>query len=293
MTNKTRLIFYDFEVFKEDWLVCLTDYYTKQECVIVNDRNKLIKLYSKFKDNTIFIGFNNRHYDDVIFKAIILDMNIKEVNDKLIEGKKAFEISKQFNKIKLYSYDTILLNKSLKQLELFMGSNIKETDVPFDIDRKLTHMEIQETIKYCKHDVSETIKVFEATKNEFLAHKSLIEKFNLPINSFSKTKAKLSAEILEAERQHGLNDGLDYEFLPTVKLNKYKYIQEWFDTHREYTYVNEKGTNKKMQLETEVFGINTIYGFGGLHSARKKYFHKVEENELIVHSDVALTQWGK
>lgn len=24
-----------------------------------------------------------------------------------------------------------------------------------------------------------------------------------------------------------------------------------------------------MQLETEVFGINTIYGFGGLHSARK------------------------
>ena len=174
-----------------------------------------------------------------------------------------------------------------------MGSDIKETDVPFDIKRKLTDKEIRETVKYCKHDVSETIKVFEATKNEFMAHKSLIEKFNLSMSSFSKTKAKLSAEILEGERQHGLNDGLEYEFLPTIKLDKYKYIQDWFDTHREYTYVNEKGTNKKMQLETEVFGINTVYGFGGLHSARKKYFHKVEENELIVHSDVALTQWGK
>ena len=97
----------------------------------------------------------------------------------------------------------------------------------------------------------------------------------------------------KGERQHGLNDGLEYEFLPTIKLDKYKYIQDWFDTHREYTYVNEKGTNKKMQLETEVFGINTVYGFGGLHSARKKYFHKTQKNELIVHSDVALTQWGK
>jgi hypothetical protein len=287
MGRKIRLMFYDFEVFKEDWLVCMTDYLTKQECVIVNDRDKLIKLYNKFKDDTLFIGFNNRHYDDVIFKGILINMNPKEVNDKLIEGKKAHEICKTFNKIKLYSYDTLLLNKSLKQLELFMGSDIKETDVPFDIDRKLTTKEIEETIKYCKHDVSETIKVFEATINDFKAHKSLIERFRLPLNSFSKTKAKLSAEILEAERQHGLNDGLDYEFLPTIKLNKYKYIQDWFDTHREYTYVNEKGTNKKMQLETEVFGINTIYGFGGLHSARKKYFHKVEENELIVHSDVA------
>lgn len=87
MGRKIRLMFYDFEVFKEDWLVCMTDYFTKQECVIVNDRDKLIRLYNKFKDNTIFIGFNNRHYDDVIFKGILIDMNPKEINDKLIEGK--------------------------------------------------------------------------------------------------------------------------------------------------------------------------------------------------------------
>ena len=169
MSKKTRLIFYDFEVFKEDWLVCLTDYSTKQECVIVNDRNKLIRLYNKFKDNTIFIGFNNRHYDDVIFKGILMDMNPKEINDKLIEGKKPHEICRTFNKIKLYSYDTLILNKSLKQLELFMGSNIKETDVPFDIDRKLTMKEIEESdflmnlwINYSnKHTYSKEIKYKE------------------------------------------------------------------------------------------------------------------------------------
>ena len=54
MDKRTRLMFYDFEVFEYDWLVCLTDYYTKQECVIINDKNKLKKLYDKFKDNTIY-----------------------------------------------------------------------------------------------------------------------------------------------------------------------------------------------------------------------------------------------
>ena len=83
-----------------------------------------------------------------------------------------------------------------------------------------------------------------------------------------------------------LNEYSKQELIQIIKCYD-QYIQDWFDTHREYTYVNEKGTNKKMQLETEVFGINTVYGFGGLHSARKKYFHKTQKNELIVHSDVA------
>lgn len=35
----------------------------------------------------------------------------------------------------------------------FMGSNIKETEVPFDIKRKLTEKEIEQTVFYCRHDV--------------------------------------------------------------------------------------------------------------------------------------------
>lgn len=39
-----------------------------------------------------------------------------------------------------------------------MGNDIKETSVPFSIDRKLTDEEIAETVKYCKHDVEQTIQ---------------------------------------------------------------------------------------------------------------------------------------
>lgn len=275
------------DVFKEDWLVVIIDYNTKQKKVIVNNRSELSRIYQKLK-NDIWIGYNSRQYDQFILKGILLNMNPKEINDKLIiEGKKGHEISRKFNTIPFITYDCILLNKSLKQLELFMGSDIKETDVDFNIDRKLTQSEIEETIKYCTHDVEETIKVFDATKNEFTAHLGLIQKFNLPMEYFGKTKAKLSAEILSAERQHGLDDALEHSFLDTIRLGKYQHIMEWFDTHRSYTYVNEKGTTKKMQLTTPVMGLDTVYGYGGCHGAIKKYSRECGENELIIHSDVA------
>ena len=103
-------------------------------------------------------------------------MNPKELNDKLIiDGLKPFQISKEFNKIQLYSYDTMVnRGESLKQLEGMMGHMIKESDVDFNINRKLTRDEINETIYYCTHDVEETIEVFENTKSDFDAVFGLI-----------------------------------------------------------------------------------------------------------------------
>ena len=46
-----RLIFYDFEVFLKDWMVVLIDYETRQEKVIVNDRDELVRVYLKNKDS--------------------------------------------------------------------------------------------------------------------------------------------------------------------------------------------------------------------------------------------------
>mgnify|MGYP005984719267 CR=1 FL=1 len=57
-------------------------------------------------------------------------------------------------------------NYSLKQLEAFMGHDIRETTVPFDIDRKLT----EEVVFYCRHDVHETMEVFSRQIVEFQSH---------------------------------------------------------------------------------------------------------------------------
>lgn len=287
MARKTRLLFYDFEVFQFDWMVVIIDYYTKQEKVIINDRDELVRVYERFKDD-IWIGYNSRSYDVNIMKGILLGMNPKHINDKIIlENKKGFEISRKFNEIQFHNYDTIVLNTSLKQLEGFMGENIKESSISFNIKRPLTKDEIEETVKYCRHDVEQTIKVFENTKDDFEAQVGLIKEFNLPTTYIGKTKAQLSATILGAERLHGLTDEMEYEFLDCIKLDKYEYIKNWFDENRALTYTNEKGIVKPNKLTTEVYNLKTVYAFGGLHGAIRKYCSDDSDGSLIVHSDVS------
>lgn len=56
------MLFYDFEVFKYDWLVVVLDMQNRKEHVIVNDAEALEALYEANK-NEIWAGFNNRHYE--------------------------------------------------------------------------------------------------------------------------------------------------------------------------------------------------------------------------------------
>ena len=196
----SRKIFYDFEVFHEDWIVVLIDYDTRIEKVIINNVEELRRVYTKHKKD-IWIGYNSRMYDQFIMKGILHGLDPAWVNKRLIEdGIPGWQIHSCMGSLyPLNNFDVSTGFHSLKQLEGFMGENIKESSVPFNIERKLTDTEIEEVIEYCRHDVQQTIKVFEATKSEFDAQLALIDAFNLPANLFNKTKAQLSAYILDAK----------------------------------------------------------------------------------------------
>lgn len=71
------LNFYDFEVFKEDWLVVIINIYEKSEVVIINDKEKLQEYYDAHK-NQIWVGYNNNHYDQYILKAIFVDSILRK-----------------------------------------------------------------------------------------------------------------------------------------------------------------------------------------------------------------------
>ena len=152
------LIFYDFEVFKNDWLVVILDMDAQKEYVIVNEPDLLKALYELHKTD-IWCGYNSRNYDQFILRAILLDFNPKEVNDWIIKkDKSGWMFSNTFWQIPLNNYD-VMPNPpiGLKTMEGMMGNDIKESDVNFDIDRKLTSAEIAETVKYCRHDVEQTV----------------------------------------------------------------------------------------------------------------------------------------
>ena len=77
------MLFYDFEVFKYDWLVVIIDVINKKEHVIVNDVEKLKDIYDKHKDD-IWVGYNSRSYDQYILKGLLCGFNPKEINDYII-----------------------------------------------------------------------------------------------------------------------------------------------------------------------------------------------------------------
>lgn len=269
------ILFYDFEVFQYDWLVVVIDTVKKQEHDIINDAKSLETIYQANKNN-IWVGFNSRHYDQYILKGILCGFNPKEINDFIIlQDRAGWQFSKAFNKIPLNNYDVMTgVDRGLKVYEGFMGNMIKESSVSFDIKRKLTDTELQETVRYCRHDVQQTIKVFLERIDDFNAQFELLKMFNMPLSNISKTKVQLSAQILEAAKPlKPYNDEFDISFPETMRIKKYKSVVEWYKNpaNRKYNIYPLNPKSKKMQLEIEVAGVPTVFGWGGVHGAREKY----------------------
>lgn len=260
------LVFYDFEVFKYDWLVVVMDMTAKKTHVIINSPEELEALY-KANIKEIWVGFNSRHYDQYILKAILCGFDPKKVNDYIItKGNPGWKFSSLFRQFPLWNYDVMLnTDVGLKSFEGFMGNDIKETSVPFNIDRKLTPEEIAETVKYCKHDVEQTVQVFLKRTEEFNTMMYFIKHFGLSMDYISKTKAQLAAEILGGNRKGAdFDDEFQFPILDCLHLNKYKHIAEWYANPENHDY-------SKKQDKQIVAGVEHTFAWGGGHGARAKY----------------------
>ena len=109
---------------------------------------------------------------------------------------------------------------SLKEVEAYLEMSIEESDVDFEIDRPLTKEEIEETIKYCKHDVDATEKFLVKIRTPYLRSKLEIARlFNLPKNILNRTSADLVSMVLDAKRV-SRDDELKYDLPPELILNK-------------------------------------------------------------------------
>jgi DNA polymerase len=254
------------EVFKYDNLVVIINPIEKTVTKIVNDP-QAIKDYFYAHNEEIWIGYNNRRYDQYIMKAILLDMNPKEVNDWIIrDNKPGWMYSSLFNKINMINFDTMLrMDTGLKSLEAFMGNDIRETSVPFDIDRPLTQQEIEQTFFYCNHDVEQTIEVWLARKAEYDAAMGLVKIFNLPLTYMGKTGAQRVAKILGGKSKK-FNDEFEFPIVDTLRLKKYRAVRDW--------YRNPENHDYKKKQKVMIAGVEHTLAWGGLHGAIKKYYGK-------------------
>ncbi len=271
------MLFYDFEVFKHDWLVVIVNTETKSEVVIENDLEKFIDFYNENKNN-IWVGYNSRHYDQYIVKGIVCGFTPQQVNDWIImQRKPGWQFSRAFFKVKFYNFDIMNGFHSLKQLEAFMGHDIRETTVPFDIDRKLIRKELNEVIFYCRHDVNETIEVFMNRIEEFQSHLQLINEFELPLKYISKTQAQLSSIILGANKVKNIEaDELDMLFPETMRITKYKSVVDFY----------KENQDKKRKLVIEICGVKHVFAWGGVHGAEDNVNITCADDEYLIMADV-------
>ena len=297
-------MFYDFETYKYNWLIVAIDPNKDEPYVIWDDKAALEKLYNQYKDD-IWVGFNSRHYDQFILKAILCDLSAWDCNDWIInKHQPGWSFSNLLRNIFLINYDVMPLNSSLKQLEGFQGHNIHESSVDFKIDRPLTEAEKEETVDYCTNDVEETMNIFLEYLNDFNALMWLVKEYNFPLSYMSKTKAQISAEILECEPKVR-DDEWDLSVLPCIQLKDKK---RWLTVKRKKKkgepsvddkrvgkvfmrpdewFLDSKYQDYRLYFETEVAGVEHTLAWGGIHGGLKQYHYKCDKDHLMIHVDVA------
>jgi len=239
--------------------------------VIINDKEKLVEHYNSHR-NEIYVGFNNRQYDDWMFKAILCGFEPWKMNQWLIQkGRKGWEFSSMLRKVQLNTFDCMIGFNGLKTLEAFSGMSIQESAIPFDYEGEFTDEMIQEVLHYNEHDVLATIKVFIERKSEFDSYMGLIRMFNLPLSYLGKSKAQLSAIILGAKKTRH-TDEFDISIPPTMRIEKYSKVVDYFKNDWDYN----------TGLEIDIAGVPHVYGTGGIHGAIPNYFGEGE----FLHVDV-------
>lgn len=271
--TKQTIYIYDIEVFKKDNLFVFRDYFTKEWTVIHNDLDALRKFYLANRDS-LFVGYNSHSYDSNVMRAYLQGKNPFHVSKAIIESDDRALVYKMFDtkKTPLFGMDLYQDNRgfSLKEHSAFMGINIKETEVDFDLDRELTEEEQVLNELYCKNDVLATEKRFEQNIGMLVAKAAIALYFGLDKMALSMTNANLTAELLGAEKTPDRGDELDKYELPEGFTIESETIRQAFMTDE--FEANDKG-HASISLDVPRRDVTEVLGVGGIHGAKESFIH--------------------
>lgn len=270
-----RLITYDGECFAHDWLVVFKDKETGQYTVIHNDNEALKRVLD---DDCIYVGFNSKHYDQYIMKAVAYGYSpqeVKQVNDFIIGGGQGWQcpmldgVYLNFNNVDIK--DDMQMGLSLKAIEGHLGLSVTESTVPFNLDRPLTQAELEATIYYCKRDVDTTERLIDIRK-DYLKNKINLGRIaGLPeVKAMGMTNAKLTAAMLKAsakphddERKYVYPENLKREYIPQE-------IFDFFDKMYDPSVSDKELFGGKLELS--IGECPVTIGYGGIHGAIPNLF---------------------
>ena len=282
---------YDVECFMYDFIVVFKNKRTKEYAIFHNDNEGVATFVN---DESIYCGFNTKHYDQYIIKAICAGFSpeeIKGVNDWIIDGGQGWQcpllndVFFRFNNVDVM--DDMQVGLSLKAIEGHLGLSIEESDVDFNLDRSLSADELALTIKYCKHDVDCTERLTDL-REKYLKNKIYLGglKGIDEVKALSMTNAKLTAAYLDATKSVEYNDEREYKYPENLRR---EYIPDevfhFFDRLFDPDVSDEELFKSKLNLF--VGDCPVTLGFGGIHGAIPFYQGRETGSKLIRNYDVA------
>ena len=261
----------DTEVFAYDYLVDFKNKETGEHFGFWNDPDP-VKFLLETPD-VIFATFNGKHYDRFILSAIVQDGRpevVKAVNDFIIRGNEGWEYPDRDTVgywFPMYDLkDDCQRGLSLKAIEAHLGMDIRETTVPFNIDRPLTEDEKREVEFYCRHDVDATDRL-DDLRQGYLSSKLTLgrEKGIYPAKALYMTNAKLTAAYLDAEQKPHY-DEREYQYPPKL-LRQYipQEVFDFFERLKDKSIPDEVVFKEKLDLM--VGGCPCTIAYGGIHGA--------------------------
>lgn len=271
---RQTLFIFDIEVFKHDILIECKDYFTGEWYEFNNDLDGFRTFYLENRDS-LFVGYNNSGYDNHVIRGYLQGKN-PYVLSKIIINSEGNEdrnkIYRAYNnrKTTLFSMDLYMDNRgfSLKEHSGFLGIDIRETQVDFDLDRPLTEDEKAKNKFYCRNDVLATEKRLEQNSGMLLAKMVICAMFNLDKRSIGMTNANLTGALLGAVKVNDRGDELKPYELPSVLNFTDETIYNNYVGHDLQLNDNDK---PDLALEVNKRDLTLVFGAGGIHGAKESY----------------------
>ena len=313
------MLIYDFEVFKHDTLLGVLNEETGDIFQIWDIAQ--IKRFVQENLNNIWVGYNCEHYDKILLHGIL--------SGKLTTTDRVFACSNSvihaqdydipvFNVLGKYNIDDYYASPilsydvmgdgsfmSLKQNEGFMGMDIVESVVPFDLDRALTDAEKENVAKYNRADLYGTLERFKQRKEAFRTKMLLVKEFGLSKDYICKTNAKLTEAILLSQNK-GVNTRARKNFqlsdlpcnwdVPEIKTI-FNFFLKALDELAKYNWDTKKCDKKKLSMDLDILEVTHTFALGGVHGGIKNYICRPEDGKTIIWVDVSslypniLTKW--
>ncbi len=181
-----------------------------------DQRNEMFEyLRNVRRQKGVLVGFNNIGFDEPVLQNLLKNktLTVGEIYQyamKVIESgygddKWKYQVRdkdrflQQLDLFKMNHFDNKAKATSLKMIEFNSRSKNIE-DLPFPVGKNLTSVEIDTLIKYCCHDVKETVKFFESCKPQIDFRLDLEKKYGFNALNWNDTKIGAEFFIMELEK---------------------------------------------------------------------------------------------